>query len=58
MRALIPGAMIVFIQVWPVLKSLPEIGTPLSLASCTSAGRSTERFGAPLQKGMPSISAA
>ena len=55
MRALRPGAMMVFIQVWPVLKSLPEIGTPRSLASCTSAGISTERFGAPLQNGTPSM---
>ena len=29
MRAFRPGAMIVFIRVWPVLKSLPAIGTPL-----------------------------
>ena len=33
MRALRPGAMIVFISVWPVLKSLPQIGTPRSRAS-------------------------
>ena len=58
MRALMPGAMIVFIHVWPVLKSLPEIGTPRSVASCTRAGRSTERFGAPLQKATPSMIAA
>ncbi len=48
MRALKPGARIVFISVWPVLKSLPQIGTPFFLASSTSAGISTERFGAPL----------
>ena len=28
MRALKPGASSVFIRVWPVLKSLPAIGTP------------------------------
>ena len=58
MRALRPGAMTVFIHVWPVLKSLPEIGTPFSLASCCSAGVSTARFGAPLQYGTPSMIAA
>ena len=31
MRALKPGARIVFISVWPVLKSLPQIGMPLLL---------------------------
>ena len=58
MRALMPGAMTVFSQVWPVLKSLPEIGTPLSFASSISAGMSTVRFGAPLQNGTPSMIAA
>jgi len=28
-----PGARTVFIRVWPVLKSLPEIGTRSSLAN-------------------------
>ena len=32
-RDLRPGAMIVFISVWPVLKSLPQIGTRLVSAS-------------------------
>ena len=32
-RALKPGARIVFIRVWPVLKSLPEIGVWVSRAS-------------------------
>ncbi len=58
MRALMPGAMTVLSQVCPVLKSLPEIGTPFSFASSTSAGMSTQRFGAPLQNGTPSMSAA
>src|SRR5687768_13490787 len=58
MRALSPGAMTVFIHVWPVLKSFPEIGTPRSFASCCSAGVSTARFGAPLQYGTPSMIAA
>ena len=49
MRALKPGARMVFISVWPVLKSLPVIGTPFFLrASSSSAGVSTVRFGAPL----------
>ena len=55
MRALSPGAMIVFIHVWPVLKSFPEIGTPRLFASSISAGVSTARFGAPLQYGTPSM---
>jgi hypothetical protein len=50
--------MMVFIQVWPVLKSFPEIGTPRSLANCTRHGMSTVRFGAPLAKGTPSMIAA
>ncbi|MND06259.1 hypothetical protein D3C83_275310 [compost metagenome] len=50
--------MTVFIQVWPVLKSLPEIGTPFWFASSWSAGVSTARFGAPLQYGTPSMIAA
>ncbi len=58
MRALSIGASTVFISVWPVLKSLPQIGTPRSLASVSIAGMSTVRFGAPLAKGTPSISAA
>ena len=42
MRALRPGAMTVFISVWPVLKSLPEIGTPFSLRELQRApGMST-----------------
>src|SRR5712692_3317482 len=57
-RALRPGAIIVFIKVWPVLKSLPQIGAPRSTESCWRAGISTVRFGAPLAKGTPSFSAA
>ena len=48
MRALKPGARIVFISVWPVLKSLPVTGTSLALASSIIAGKSKLRFGAPL----------
>ena len=48
MRAFRPGAMIVLISVCPVLKSFPAIGTPRSSASFTSAGKSTDRLGAPL----------
>ena len=58
MRALSIGASTVLSSVWPVLKSLPQIGTPWSVASLRSAGMSTVRFGAPLANGMPSISAA
>ena len=38
MRALSIGASTVLISVWPVLKSLPEIGTLRSVASWRSAG--------------------
>ncbi len=58
MRALRPGARMVFISVCPVLKSLPAIGTPRSRASCRSAGMSTVRLGAPLANGTPSMIAA
>ena len=34
MRAFSIGASTVLIRVWPVLKSLPQIGTPWSIASC------------------------
>src|SRR3954462_1693914 len=53
--ALSPGAITVFIHVWPVLKSLPDIGTPRSMASCIRASVSTARLGAPLQYGTPSM---
>ena len=53
MRALKPGARIVFISVWPVLKSLPAIGRPCLRASSMSAGVSTDRFGAPFAYGTP-----
>ena len=53
MRALKPGARIVFIKVWPVLKSLPVIGRPCLRASSRSAGVSSDRFGAPFAYGMP-----
>ena len=58
MRALKPGARMVFISVWPVLKSLPQIGASICLRSSSMAGMSTVRFGAPLAKGTPSFSAA
>ena len=45
MRALSIGASTVLISVWPVLKSLPEIGMLRSVASWRSAGMSTVRFG-------------
>ena len=49
MRALKPGARIVFISVWPVLKSLPPIGTPFCLRQLHAApAMSTVRLGAPL----------
>ena len=58
MRAFSIGARTVFISVWPVLKSLPAIGTPFFFASCWSAGTSTVRFGAPFANAIPSCSAA
>ena len=58
MRAFRPGAMMVFISVCPVLKSLPATGTPFFCASSSMAGKSTERLGAPLAYGTPSFSAA
>ena len=57
-RALNIGESTVLIMVWPVLKSLPPIGTPLLVASCSMAGKSQVRLGAPLANGTPSISAA
>ena len=58
MRALSIGASTVLISVWPVLKSLPLIGTLCSVANWRSTGVSTARFGAPLANGTPSSSAA
>src|SRR2546430_11022563 len=43
MRALNAGASTLFIIVWPVLKSLPPIGTWRSSASRSITGRSTVR---------------
>ena len=57
-RALNIGESTVFTIVWPVLKSLPPMATPRSLASCSIAGKSQVRLGAPLANGTPSISAA
>ncbi len=54
-RALKPGARIVFISVWPVLKSLPPIGTLFFFASSISAGVSTVRLGAPFAYGTPRL---
>ena len=45
-------------SVWPVLKSLPAIGTPCASANWTMHGRSTLRLGAPLANGTPELSAA
>ena len=56
--ALSMGPITVLTRVWPVLKSLPQTGEPVSLARHSRAGMSTVRFGAPLMKGMPSIKAA
>ena len=47
MRAFKPGAISVFMNVCPVLKSLPQIGRFRSFASSSSAGVSVVRFGAP-----------
>ena len=48
-----PGAIMVFIKVWPVLKSFPAIATLCLKASSTIAGVSTVRLGEPLAKGTP-----
>src|SRR5713101_8626335 len=58
MRALKPGARMVFISVWPVLKSFPQMATPWSCASVWIAGISTVRLGAPLAKGTPLVTEA
>src|SRR5215831_7766767 len=57
-RDLKPGARIVFISVWPVLKSLPPIGTPLRSASSSMHGGSHDRLGAPFAYGTRDCSAA
>ena len=58
MRVLKAGARTVLMKVWPVLKSLPQMGAFILRESSFSAGMSTVRLGAPLAKGMPSLSAA
>ena len=58
MRAFSPGESSVFMNVWPVLKSLPQCGSSRSLARSTSAGTSAVRFGAPLANGTPDFSDA
>ena len=58
MRALNAGASTVFINVWPVLKSLPQMGAAFCFESSIIAGTSTVRFGAPLANGTPSFIAA
>jgi hypothetical protein len=52
------GASTVLMNVWPVLKSLPQIGAPICFPNSRSAGMVTVRFGAPLMNGMPSSNAA
>jgi len=52
------GPMTVLMRVWPVLKSLPLMGTRFSMASSRSTGMSTVRLGAPLANGTPSRMAA
>ena len=47
-RALRPGARIVFMSVWPVLKSLPAMGVWVCLDSSPSAGMSMLRLGGPV----------
>ena len=58
MRVLNAGARTLLIMVWPVLKSLPQMGAFILRESSFMAGMSTVRLGAPLMKGMPSLSAA
>src|SRR5437763_17080752 len=57
-RDLKPGARIVFINVWPVLKSLPPIGTPLRSASSSLHGKSHHRLGSPFEQGTRDCRAA
>ena len=47
-RAFSPGAISVFMKVWPVLKSLPQMGRLRSRANSSSTGVSVVRLGAPL----------
>ena len=56
--ALKAGASTVFINVCPVLKSLPQIGAAFFFDSSIIAGTSTVRLGAPLANGTPWLSAA
>jgi hypothetical protein len=58
MRAFNPGAIRVFMNVWPVLKSFPQTGILRSRASPAAPGVSVVRFGAPLANGTPLFSAA
>jgi hypothetical protein len=48
----------VFIKVCPVLKSLPQIGTPLSSASLVKAGISTDQIRRAVGKRNADLSAA
>src|SRR3569833_1020578 len=57
-RALKAGARSVFMKVWPVLKSFPQMGAPFFLDNSIIAGQSTVRLGAPLANGTPSVRAA
>ena len=52
------GGSTVFIKVWPLLKSLPEMGTFIFLENSHMAGVSTHRLGAPIINGAPSAMAA
>ena len=47
----------VFISVWPVLKSLPQIASLFFSAKLLSAGISTVRLGAPFANGAPNLTA-
>ena len=43
---------------WCGLATAVDTGTPFEFARSSNAGKSAERFGAPLQYGMPSMIAA
>ena len=59
MRALSIGASTVLMSVWPVLKSLPADGHALVRGELAQRRDvDSQRFGAPLAKGMPSSMAA
>ena len=58
MRVPMMGAKPLFTRVWPVLKSLPAMGTWVFSDISHMAGMSTVVLGAPMMKGQSSARAA